>query len=164
MTRNADFKRRVRERMVRTGESYATARAQLLPRETVLHVTNGDCTIERLERSGVAGRSWRGATRCTRVPSCRTAARAGPSSSASTSASSSSATATLDTHPGDYVLWFEADLYDQLQIAEILARLRDADPGRITLRQVGEHVGVSHFGGLGELEPEHFKDASGDRR
>ena len=31
MTRNADFKRRVRERMARTGESYATARAQLLP-------------------------------------------------------------------------------------------------------------------------------------
>ena len=28
MTRNADFKRRVRERMARTGESYATARAQ----------------------------------------------------------------------------------------------------------------------------------------
>jgi hypothetical protein len=24
---------------------------------------------------------------------------------------------------GEYVLWFEADLYDQLQIAEILARL-----------------------------------------
>ena len=32
MTRNADFKRRVRERMARTGESYAAARAQLLPR------------------------------------------------------------------------------------------------------------------------------------
>ena len=46
MTRNADFKRRVRERMARTGESYAAARAQLLPRETTLHVTNGDSTVE----------------------------------------------------------------------------------------------------------------------
>ena len=36
---------------------------------------------------------------------------------------------------GEYVLWFEADLYDQLQIAQILAAL-DAlgvAPGRVTL-------------------------------
>ena len=26
---------------------------------------------------------------------------------------------------GEYVLWFEADLYDQLQILQILARLDD---------------------------------------
>ena len=63
---------------------------------------------------------------------------------------------TLDTHPGDYVLWFEADLYDQLQIAEILARLAHVDPARITLRQIGEHVGIPHFGGLGQLEPEQL--------
>ena len=74
------------------------------------------------------------------------------------------ATAALDTHDGDYVLWFEADLYDQLQIAEILARLRGVDPARITLRQVGEHVGIPHFGGLGELAPEQLRGAPGDAR
>ena len=69
-------------------------------------------------------------------------------------ASSRRATA-LDDHRGDYVLWFEADLYDQLQLAEILARLRpDAE---VTLRQIGEHVGIAHFGGLGQLEPEQLR-------
>ena len=37
----------------------------------------------------------------------------------------------LDAHEGDYVLWFEADLYDQLQIAEILAPAARVDPARI---------------------------------
>ena len=32
----------------------------------------------------------------------------------------------LEAHrDGEYVLWFEADLYDQLQIIQILARLAD---------------------------------------
>jgi hypothetical protein len=64
MTEQADFKRRVRARMARTGESYTAARRQLLearhrsgpdrveaagdgPAERMvaaLHVTNGDCT------------------------------------------------------------------------------------------------------------------------
>src|SRR6185503_18289995 len=52
MTSNADFKRRVRERMARTGESYTAARSHLLPR-TTLHVTNGDSTAEGLARSGI---------------------------------------------------------------------------------------------------------------
>src|SRR5690348_16960713 len=58
MTRNADFKRRVRERMVRTGESYATARAHLLPTGT-LHVTNGDSTVHGLAPLGIAALPWR---------------------------------------------------------------------------------------------------------
>ena len=54
---------------------------------------------------------------------------------------------------GEYVLWFEADLYDQLQIAEILARLADlrVPAERITLICIGEHAGIARFGGLGEL-------------
>jgi hypothetical protein len=45
---------------------------------------------------------------------------------------------------GEYVLWFEADLYDQLQIAEILARLADlgVPAERITLICIGEHAGI----------------------
>jgi hypothetical protein len=62
---------------------------------------------------------------------------------------------TLDEHRGDYVLWFEADLYDQLQLAEILARLRP--DAQVMLRQIGEHVGIAHFAGLGELEPEQLR-------
>ena len=54
---------------------------------------------------------------------------------------------------GEYVLWFEADLYDQLQIAEILGRLADlgVPAERITLICIGEHPGIAGFGGLGEL-------------
>ena len=54
---------------------------------------------------------------------------------------------------GEYVLWFEADLYDQLQIAEILARLAGlgVPAGCITLICIGEHAGIARFGGLGEL-------------
>ena len=54
---------------------------------------------------------------------------------------------------GRYVLWFEADLYDQLQIIEILSRLSDlaVPASRITLICIGEYPGIAHFGGLGEL-------------
>jgi hypothetical protein len=52
-----------------------------------------------------------------------------------------------------YVLWFEADLYDQLQLVQVLCRL-DAlgvAPERVTLVSIGEYRGIAHFGGLGEL-------------
>jgi hypothetical protein len=61
---------------------------------------------------------------------------------------------------GEYVLWFEADLYDQLQIAEILARLAalGVPAGRITLICIGEHAGIARFGGLGELTAEQLRE------
>ncbi len=60
----------------------------------------------------------------------------------------------LDAHrDGEYLLWFEADLYDQLQIIQILSRLADlgVPPARIALLCIGEHPGIARFGGLGEL-------------
>jgi hypothetical protein len=59
---------------------------------------------------------------------------------------------------GGYLLWFEADLYDQLQLAQILAMLRDTGvpPDRVRLVCIGEYPGIAHFGGLGELEPGQF--------
>ena len=61
---------------------------------------------------------------------------------------------------GEYVLWFEADLYDQLQIIQILARLDDlgVPPQRITLICIGEHAGIARFGGLGELSAEQLRE------
>jgi len=60
---------------------------------------------------------------------------------------------------GHFVLWFEADLYDQLQIAQILARLADlaVPPERITLICIGEHPGIAHFGGLGQLGADQLR-------
>jgi hypothetical protein len=153
MTRNADFKRRVRERMARTGESYASARAHLLPKGT-LHVTNGDSTVAGLARLGIVALAWRDALHEGPVVRDGRALRA--AFLGIDERELAARDRALDDHRGDYVLWFEADLYDQLQLAEILARLRP--DARVTLRQIGEHVGIAHFGGLGELEPEQLRE------
>jgi hypothetical protein len=156
MTSNADFKRRVRERMARTGESYTAARAQLLGRGT-LHVTNGDSTVPGIAGTGLPGRilPWRDALHEGPVPAVPDEERRRLRAAfvGATPEGFAERDRTLDGHDGDFVLWFEADLYDQLQLAEILARLaaRAVAPERITLVSVGEHVGIAGFGGLGEL-------------
>jgi hypothetical protein len=61
---------------------------------------------------------------------------------------------------GEYVLWFEADLYDQLQIIQILSRLTELDvpAERITLICIGEHPEIARFGGLGELRSDQLRE------
>jgi hypothetical protein len=56
----------------------------------------------------------------------------------------------LEEH-GEFVLWFESDLYDQLQLIQILARLRELEvpPERITLI-------VEPVRGIGELTSEEL--------
>jgi hypothetical protein len=153
MTGNADFKRRVRERMARTGESYTAARAQLL-RRTTLHVTNGDATVPGIRGTGLPGRiiAWRDVLHEGPVPDVPDEARRRIRAAfvGAEAGEFAERDRILDTHEGEFVLWFEADLYDQLQLAEILGRLRrDA---QVTLISVGEHLGSAHFGGLGELD------------
>lgn len=60
---------------------------------------------------------------------------------------------------GHYVLWFEADLYDQLQIVEILSCLAELDvpAERIRLICIGEHPGIARFGGLGQLRADQLR-------
>ena len=53
----------------------------------------------------------------------------------------------------EVVLWFEHDLYDQLQLLQILdwfAR-QDLGPTRLTMIQIGSHPEVTPFHGLGQL-------------
>ncbi|HEU0168524.1 MAG TPA: DUF1835 domain-containing protein [Chloroflexota bacterium] len=59
----------------------------------------------------------------------------------------------LLNHDGDFVLWFEADLYDQLQLIQILCMLAGAgvNPSRVSLVQIGEYPGIAHFHGIGQL-------------
>ena len=54
----------------------------------------------------------------------------------------------------EIVLWFEHDLYDQLQLAQILAML-DAAPRlpRVSLICIDAFPGVTPFHGLGQLQP-----------
>jgi hypothetical protein len=140
MTSHADFKRRVRARMAKTGESYATARARLLagrPQAAALHVTNGDITVDLLRRAGLAEHAlaWADVLHEGPVPAGLDEAglrRVRAEFLAGTDGVDAVAVrrrfeardrALAANRAGEYVLWFEADLYDQLQIAQILAML-----------------------------------------
>jgi hypothetical protein len=178
VTKQADLKRRVRARMAKTGESYATARSRLLaghPGTTpddspldwmpgALHLSNGDATD--VPGTGLARRViyWRDTLHEGPVPEAAPAElrriRAGylagsqGAGRAEIMRQFTERDQALEANrDGEYVLWFEADLYDQLQITEILARLADlgVPAERITLICIGEHAGIAHFGGLGEL-------------
>ena len=50
----------------------------------------------------------------------------------------------------EVVLWFEHDLYDQLQLLQILDWLSRQDPGatKLTMIQIGSHPEVTPFHGL----------------
>ena len=176
MTRQTDFKRHVRARMAKTGESYAAARAQLLAEQGgqmhgamrgALHVTNGDSAAGTLRQTSLAEHvlPWQDVLHEGPVPAVPEAelrrrraaflAEDGHADTETVLRSLEARDATLTAGAGgDVVLWFEADLYDQLQLAQVLARLGelDVDPGRVTLTCIGEHLGFAHFGGLGELD------------
>jgi hypothetical protein len=181
MTKQAGFKRRVRARMAKTGESYTTARGRLLaehPGTTpddspldwmpeALHIGNGDATD--VPGTGLARRVvyWRDVLHEGPVPEVAPAElrriRAGYLTGDRSVEGVGHAEAMRQfterdqaleaNRDGEYVLWFEADLYDQLQIVEILARLAGlgVPAGRVTLICIGEHAGIARFGGLGEL-------------
>jgi len=175
MTSNADFKRRVRARMAKTGESYATARARVLaarPPAAALHVTNGDSAAGILRRTGLAANvlPWRDALHEGPVPAVgdRELRRVRADFLAGEDLAGRAELLRWLEHrdrtlaegrDGEYLLWFEADLYDQLQLAQILATLGElgVPPSRITLVCIGEYPGVAHFGGLGELDPEKLQ-------
>jgi hypothetical protein len=179
MTKQADFKRRVRARMAKTGESYAVARSRLLAGRPdaaagdmadALHVSNGDATD--LPGTGLASRVlyWRDVLHEGPVPAVgREELRriradflfgAGADDRGEGAQMFAERDRTLSANrDGEYVLWFEADLYDQLQIIQILARLAELDvpAHRVTLICIGEHPGIARFGGLGELTAEQLR-------
>jgi Domain of unknown function (DUF1835) len=175
MTEHAEFKRRVRARMAKTGESYTTARAHLIAgrparARAALHITNGDSTVPGLRGTGLVQEilAWRDVLHEGPVPDVpddelrRVRARflAGEGAAdIGTLREFERRDRTLAAHrDGPYVLWFEADLYDQLQIVQILAMLHAlrVPPDRVTLICIGEHLGIARFGGLGELTSEQL--------
>ena len=137
-----------------------------------LHVTNGDIVVDLLRRAGLAdgALAWADVLHQGPVPAgldddglrrARAEFLAGADGGDTAEALrrlTDRDRALAGGRAGDYLLWFEADLYDQLQIAQILAALGDlgVGPGRVTLVCIGEFPGIPHFGGLGELEPEQL--------
>ena len=185
MTRQAGFKRRVRTRMAKTGESYATARSKLLaehPGTTpdhspldwmpdALHISNGGATD--VPGTGLARRVvyWRDILHEGPVPEVAPAelrriradylsGHYGAEHAGAVRQLTERDQALEAGRDGEYVLWFEADLYDQLQITEVLARLAGLGvPAElITLICIGEHPGIAGFGGLGELTSEQLRE------
>src|SRR4051812_28544077 len=137
------------------------------PPQLVLHVTNGDSTVAGLRRAGIDGRilPWRDVLNLGPLP-------AGLDDAGLREARASFLAAegwttldevrrdlavrdeTLDSVAAgsDVVLWFEADLYDQLQVVQVLDRLA----GRgvyISLICTASYPGRPRFVGLGELLP-----------
>jgi len=179
MTKQADFKRRVRARMAKTGESYATARSRLLaghPGDSPLEWMPGAAARQQRRRHRRAGTGlarrvvyWRDILHEGPVPEVPPAAlrriRAGYLTGGHSAGRAEIMRqfterdqALQDGRDGQYVLWFEADLYDQLRMAEILPRLADlgVPAGRVTLICIGEHAG----GGGGQVGPESCGPAS----
>jgi hypothetical protein len=136
-----------------------------------LHVTNGDCAEALLRQTGLVREilSWRDVLHEGPVPAVEAdeLRRIRAAFLAAAGADDLGALAelterdrTLEAHrDGDYVLWFEADLYDQLQVVQILTMLAELGvaPARITLICIGEYPGIAHFGGLGELTPDQLR-------
>jgi hypothetical protein len=135
----------------------------------MLHVTNGDSTARSLLQTSLVERIvvWRDVLHEGPVPDVGDAelraARARFLADAGLDAQrrdfEQRDTALAAGRDGEYLLWFEADLYDQLQIAQILARLAElrVPAERITLVCIGEYLGIAHFGGLGELRPDQLE-------
>jgi hypothetical protein len=166
--------------MAKTGASFAAAPTRLLvggderpDRERLaaaLHVTNGDVAVDLLRRAGLAddALAWADVLHEGPVPAgLDDAGLRRVRADFIAGADGIDADEVLRrfeerdrtlaaNRAGEYLLWFEADLYDQLQIAQILAGLGrlGVPPERATLVCIGEHPGIAHFGGLGQLEPE----------
>jgi hypothetical protein len=136
----------------------------------VLHVTNGDCTTALMERAGIAGEylAWQDvlhegpvpdlppeALRRVRAEYLATLGRVGaPAVEAELRARDERVAAAVgESEP--VALWFEHDLYDQLQLIQILAGLPDR-PRHVELICIGTFPGRPGFAGLGELEPEEL--------
>jgi hypothetical protein len=139
--------------------------------DEALHVSNGDATD--LPGTGLARRIlyWRDVLHEGPVPAVGTEqlrriradflTRAGADDRGEGAAMFAERDRVLhDNRDGEYVLWFEADLYDQLQIIQILARLAEygVPARRISLLCIGEHPGIARFGGLGQLTAAQLRE------
>jgi hypothetical protein len=146
--------------------------------DAVLHVTNGDSTAETLRRTSLGGATlpWRDALHAGPVPADprhellrRRAAFLSGRGWGDHDAILASfeerdrrlGQAFVDDQP--VVLWFEHDLYDQLQLLDILALAHEAraSPEAIV---VGTFPGKPSFRGLGELSAEELETLWPGRR
>ncbi|HYO49233.1 MAG TPA: DUF1835 domain-containing protein, partial [Chloroflexia bacterium] len=134
----------------------------------MLHITNGESVGERIKQAGVPGDvlAWNDVLHEGPIPAgltldkmsdvrARFIADAGWGSYDKVRADFArrdDALARFGEHE-EVVLWFEHDLYDQLQLIQILDWFSRRDLGKTTISLIciGSHPELPNFRGLGEL-------------
>jgi hypothetical protein len=141
-----------------------------------LHVTNGDAAAELIRRAGLPGETlpWRDVLHEGPVPGgltpqalaevrARFLAERGwarcETVLADLLARDAALARTMASSDSEIVLWFESDLYDQLQLLQILDRLAERRPAGTppSAVDVGSLPGVSGFLGIGECDVEQIR-------
>jgi hypothetical protein len=134
-----------------------------------LHVANGDCTTRIIRDAGIPGTLsiWADVLHEGPVPGGLSdeellQVRAGhlaetPDRLAATVAGLYGWRAALDGYDSydELILWYEHDLFDQLNLVQVLSRIRQTLPAArpVSLVCIGSFPGRLHFKGLGELKP-----------
>jgi hypothetical protein len=131
----------------------------------MLHVTNGDSTVTKLRRTGLTGPlvAWRDILHDGPVPAgLSLEATSEVRSRFLASIGAGSLPELLHTFGArdaalraarEVVLWFEHDLYDQLQLIQILDALATQRETSAELICIDRFPGVEPFHGLGQLAP-----------
>jgi hypothetical protein len=140
----------------------------------VLHVTNGDAVLAGFRAANIGGEqlAWRDVLHDGPVPMtatleelsevrARALAAFGWGAYAELRASFARRDAAL-ARRGEHeevVLWFEHDLYDQLQLLQLLDwfALHGTGGARLSLIEIGSFPGVEEFYGLGQLDGEQLR-------
>ena len=133
----------------------------------MLHITNGDVVVERMRDGGLPGEylPWRDVLHEGPVPltaslaelssiRARYLAECGYGDQAALAADFRNRDALLSSGSSqdEIVLWFEHDLYDQLQLLQVLDGLAVRSPrAAVSLIIVGAYPGIVRFVGLGQL-------------
>jgi hypothetical protein len=147
----------------------------------MLHITNGDSTAISLRRSGIPGvfLAWRDVLHDGPVPAglslrqlsevrARFLAERGWSSYEDALEEFRARDSILERFRGEreVVLWFEHDLYDQLQLLQILDWLVEQERGKTILSLIAIDSFPEHasFHGLGELTPVQLGSLFPNRR
>src|SRR5438876_8443163 len=138
-----------------------------------LHVANGSCTTSIIRAAGIPGlrSQWAdplyegpvpGGLTDEKLLDVRERFLAGPGEISEVDDENSLRTwrATIDRHESydELVLWFEHDLFDQLNLIQLLAWIPERLPTAkaVSLVCIGSFPGHPRFKGLGELSPDEL--------
>jgi hypothetical protein len=135
----------------------------------MLHITNGDSAAGSLRASGLSGAvlAWQDILHDGPVPAGLTLEELRPVrarfiadqgwgayDAALADFAQRDATLIAASDEDEVALWFEHDLYDQVQLLQLLDWFaRHPSQGRVSLLCVGAHPEVANFSGLGQLIP-----------